>query len=131
VEVAKAVPGDALSSEWVRARLFGPKIIHDFDRRNDMKAKVKSIWKFTLRVEDTQTVSMPPDSKILTAQAQNENVCIWALVDPNDPQRVDYPIWVHGTGHPVEDAASQGRYVASVQLSGGALVFHVFVGLGA
>ena len=96
-----------------------------------MKDKVKSIWKFALKEDDFQTVSMPPQSKVLTAQVQNENVCIWALVDPNDSQRFDYPVWVHGTGHPVVDAAIQGRYVASVQLEGGALVFHVFVGLGA
>ena len=95
-----------------------------------MKDKVRTIWKFELRVDDLQTVSMPPDSKVLTAQVQREKVCIWALVDPNNAQRIDYPVWVHGTGHPVTDAA-QGRYVTSVQLAGGALVFHVFVGLGA
>ena len=94
-----------------------------------MKDKVRTIWKFELRVDDLQTVNMPPDSKVLTAQVQREKVCIWALVDPNDAQRIDYPVWVCGTGHPVTDAA-QGRYVASVQLAGG-LVFHVFVGWGA
>jgi len=95
-----------------------------------MKDKVRTIWKFTLRVADFQTVSMPPDSRVLTAQVQREEISIWALVDPNNAQRIDYPIWVHGTGHPVTEAA-QGRYVASVQLAGGALVFHVFVGLEA
>jgi hypothetical protein len=94
--------------------------------------KVKSIWKFELRPAVTfQTVSMPPNSVVLTAQVQREKICVWALVDPNDVGRVDYPVWVHCTGHPVRDAAIQGRYVASVQLAGGALVFHVFVGLGA
>jgi len=96
-----------------------------------MKDKVKSIWKFALKEDDFQTVSMPPQSKVLTAQVQNENICIWALVDPNFSQRFVYPVWVDGTLHVVLDAAIQGRYVASVQLAGGALVFHVFVGLGA
>jgi hypothetical protein len=94
------------------------------------KDKVKTIWKFELLVEDFQTVSMPQDSKVLTVQVQQGKVCIWALVDPNDTCKIDCPIWIHGTGHPVTNAAVFGRYVSSVQLDDGALVFHVFVGSG-
>jgi hypothetical protein len=92
--------------------------------------QVKTVYKFVLCADNYQTVNMPPGSKVLTAQVQREKVCIWALVDPNDTRRIDYPVWVYGTAHPVTDAVS-GRYVATVQLAGGALVYHVFVGLGA
>ena len=92
---------------------------------------MKTVCEFPLLWEDYQTVSMPLDSKVLAAQVQGRIICIWALVDPGATQAIDCPVWIHGTGHPVGNAASEGRYVASVQLDGGSLVFHVFVGAGA
>jgi hypothetical protein len=87
----------------------------------------KTIWKYVLQVTDYQTVSVPRDRKVLTAQVQNGQVCLWVLVDPREEQ-TPLKVWIHGTGHPVGDAATKGRFVASVQLAGGALVFHVFTG---
>jgi len=96
----------------------------------NMEKKIRTIWKFELDGDGEQIIRLPPDSKVLTVQVQREAVCLWALVDPVNAQRVTHHVWVHGTGHPVVDAAD-GRYIGSVQLSDGALVFHVFVGGGA
>lgn len=101
----------------------------DASEEKIMGDQVKTIWKFVLRVVDFQVVSVPPLSQILTVQTQGDDICLWVLVDPNSEKRVDYPVWVHGTGHPVDDAVTRGRYVSTVQLQGGRLVFHVFVGL--
>jgi len=44
----------------------------------------KSIWKYQLEVTDNQIVKMPKDAEILSVQTQNEEVCLWALVIPNN-----------------------------------------------
>ena len=85
---------------------------------------MRTVYKFPLVMTDRQTVQMPMDAEILTAQMQGEQCCLWALCDPQNVRR-SRTILIHGTGHPVGDIA---RYIGSVQMVGGALVFHVFEG---
>lgn len=81
-----------------------------------------TIYKYAIEVTDQQTVSMPAGADILTAQVQHGQVCLWARVDPL-AAITQRKIRVAGTGHPV---ASEWAYIATVQLAGGGLVFHVF-----
>jgi hypothetical protein len=85
---------------------------------------VSVIWKFPIEVADAQIVQMPLGAKILTAQMQRDQLCLWALVDPAAP------IWpmeiaIIGTGHEARLARGM-EYVATVQELDGALVWHVF-----
>lgn len=89
---------------------------------------MKTIWKFPLRVVDRQTVSMPIGSVALSAQVQGGGLgelCLWALCDTG-VERKDVTIWVFGTGHPLPHYVRM-TYVGTTQMSGGALVWHVFV----
>ena len=81
-----------------------------------------TIWKFPLEVVDDQIVDMPYGATILTVQAQNDVPCMWALVGTNNAL-VPRAFHIAGTGHPFNGV---GDYVGTFQLSGGALVFHVF-----
>ena len=95
---------------------------------------INRIFRYPLAITDYQTVKMPAKSKVLTAQIQKGELFVWAMVDPSEPSTVDYPFWIHGTGHPVEEMNSQTiRYISTVQPTtfGQSLVFHVFVGLNA
>ena len=85
---------------------------------------MRSVWKFPLHMTDLQYVDMPMGAEILTVQMQGEQCCLWALCEPENVMR-PREILIHGTGHPVGDI---GRYIGSVQMMGGALVFHVFEG---
>ena len=83
---------------------------------------MRVIWKYSLSIEREAeyTVLMPRQAEILTVQAQNDNICLWALVE-DDP---DYPTEVRHfsivvTGSSPEDA----KYIGTVQLEG---VWHVF-----
>lgn len=85
---------------------------------------MKTIWKYQLEITDQATLLMPQGAQILCVQVQRNEVCLWALVEPdnnNEPR----DIRIYGTGHPVEDA-QQLTYVGTFQLHDGALVFHVF-----
>ena len=85
------------------------------------------IWKFPLGVTDVQVLEVPFGAKFLTVQVQNGVPCLWALVNP-ESGKVGRTIEVFGTGHHMDE--SDREYIGTFQLSGGALVFHVFERLG-
>lgn len=84
---------------------------------------MKTIWKFPLAVTDKQTVSMPKGSRILSANEQHGQVCIWALVN-TEAEREEKSIAIVGTGNPFTLDESW-KFVDSVQQS--FFVWHVFV----
>ena len=88
----------------------------------------KTIWKFKLEVTDGQSIPMPIGAEILTVQTQNDQPCLWALVDPNAEVENRY-IEIFGTGHPVADKGIWRKYISSFQKRDGRLVFHVFENL--
>lgn len=85
---------------------------------------MNKIFKYPIEATDSQGIEMPAGAKILCVQTQGEQPCIWAQVDPHE-RMVRRQIWVYGTGHHM--LRTQDKYVGTFQLSGGSLVFHVFV----
>lgn len=83
----------------------------------------KRIFKYALAIEDLQTVEMPEGADILSVQNQDRDVCIWALCDPRAPKEAR-TFRIFGTGHPVCD--NPGRFIGTVQILNGALMWHVF-----
>ncbi len=81
------------------------------------------IYKFQLSVVDRQTVMMPAGAKLLDVQMQGDSPCIWALLNDQTEYEPRH-FAIYGTGNPVPD--DPGVYVATFQMHGGALVWHVF-----
>lgn len=81
-----------------------------------------TVWKFVIADPDTP-VTMPVGAEILHVAAQHAVVCVWALVDPKAPHE-ERRLVVAGTGHPIP--AERGRFLGTVLLHGGALVFHIW-----
>lgn len=96
---------------------------------NKPKIMNKQIWKFILLPghRNFAKVEMPEGAEILTVQVQNANICLWALVTPENSLK-SRNIEVFGTGHdiPFDGISIYRRYIGSVQLESGLLVFHVF-----
>ena len=84
---------------------------------------MKTIWKFELDTAQFTEIEMPTGAEILTAQIQNEVMCLWAQVDPEAPKETR-TFEVAGTGTPLSDAPR--KYIGTVQTSGGRYVLHVF-----
>jgi hypothetical protein len=84
---------------------------------------MKTIYKYPIKAADEQSVQLPKGAKILCVQTQNGQPWLWAEVD-TQVESVPFEIKVRGTGHPFD--GSEGVYIGTFQLSGGALVFHVF-----
>lgn len=90
----------------------------------------KKIYKYPLEVADINRIKMPVDAEILTIQVQGDVPCLWALVDPTQPEK-EYIIEMYGTGHPIECSGfNERKYISSFQLYGGGLVYHAFNYLG-
>lgn len=83
-----------------------------------------SVWKFPLAITDTQTVMMPEGAKLLAAQMQGEQLCLWALVNPNSHRHQARTIEILGTGNQAPDVARS--YISTAQQFGGKLVWHIF-----
>lgn len=95
-------------------------------RRYKNKIMQQTIWKFPLEVTDKQFINLPKGAEVLAVQTQNEEPCLWALVNPNEPKE-ERCFETFGTGHPVPVGMGVDRkYISTYQLSGGSLVFHVF-----
>ena len=88
---------------------------------------MKTIWKFTLSVQDKQEIEMPKDAIILTAQIQKDELQLWAAVDTDIsiPTEIRY-IGICGTGNPIPNPNNMNKYISTFQLYNGALIFHVF-----
>ena len=82
------------------------------------------IWKFPLEVVDLQELSLPPKSKLLTVQMQYGKPCLWALVNEENTAKELRKIAIYGTDDPLPD--NLGEYIATFQMHGDDLVFHVF-----
>jgi hypothetical protein len=83
-----------------------------------------SVWKFDLTIAGAhEEVKMPAGATLLSAQVQHGGVRLWAKVDTDAPI-VTRTMYVCGTGHraPVRGSV----FVATVQMAGGALVWHIF-----
>lgn len=95
------------------------------NKLNDMK---KTIWKFPLEITDIQKVNMPDKAEILTVQMQNGIPCLWALVDPDEALFDEREIEIFGTGNHIvyDNNIVWHKYISTIQLNGGSLIFHVF-----
>lgn len=81
-----------------------------------------TIYKYKLQPGRT-VLDMPDGAKVLTVQMQGPDVCLWAMVEPHKPTGRRF-FDVYGTGHGMP--TDPGDYVATFQMEGGMLVWHVF-----
>ncbi len=82
------------------------------------------IFKYLLKNETHQEIEVPAFAQILTVQVQGDQLCLWALVNPDLHSKSKLSIGIYGTGHALPDRP--GAYISTVQMLGGDLVFHIF-----
>lgn len=88
-----------------------------------------TIWKYTLAFVTEQKIEMPDCASILSCGAQNDQVQIWAMVDPDALQGTKgqkRTLFIVGTGHPLPRDHRDLRFIGTVQTAGGQLVWHIF-----
>lgn len=86
---------------------------------------MKIILKFPLQLQNAQTVVMPAGAQILTVQAQNDMLHLYALCDRTGDAVEGRRFAVYGTGEGLPD--EPGVYIGTTQLwYQGRLLWHVF-----
>jgi hypothetical protein len=83
---------------------------------------MKTIYKYSLALNDWVSIYMPQGAKPLHVEMQNGTPQLWAQVDTEEPL-VSHSFRIAGTGHKLGEV---GQHIGSFMLNGGALVFHVF-----
>ena len=86
---------------------------------------MKKIFKYPLKLQREQVVILPKDADILSVQTQHQNICVWAMIDPNVEKVESKTIETFGTGDFIPEG--ERRYISTIQLNNGELVYHVFV----
>ncbi|MGJ8680497.1 DUF7352 domain-containing protein [Paraglaciecola sp.] len=81
----------------------------------------KVIWKYTLT--PAILIEIPKGAEILSVAEQNNEICLWALVDPNAELEAR-EFHVFGTGHNITIKGFD--FIGTALLENGSLVFHVF-----
>jgi hypothetical protein len=89
---------------------------------------MKTIYKYALQLVDEQEVELPKWCTPLSAQMQNNEIQMWALVDKSQPL-VKATVKIFGTGEAIPDNFYVGRehhtYLGTAQH--GSFVWHVFI----
>lgn len=88
---------------------------------------MKTIWKFNVKITDSQEIEMPKGAEILTVQMLVSYINLWAIVD-TDAEKETRTFHVYGAGNPIPeiDLLHQTRkYIGTVQQAE-FYVWHVF-----
>ncbi len=84
------------------------------------------IYKYPIEQLPEVVVRIPKGASILTVQAQFEQPCVWALVDPEEIETENFLFRTYGTGNKFELTANH-TYIGTYQLRDGELIYHVFL----
>lgn len=84
-----------------------------------------TIHKYTLTLDDFQTVIMPTGANIIRVAEQQGKLCIWAEVDPEASKHLR-KFMIVGTGRPLPPPSAKRVHIDTVVMPGGNLVVHVY-----
>jgi hypothetical protein len=85
---------------------------------------MKIVYKYPIEFDGHFTLMLPRGANILSVQMQGSIPCIWALVDPDEPEAAR-TFKLYGTGHPIA-APDTLQFVGTFQVDEGMFVFHLF-----
>jgi hypothetical protein len=83
------------------------------------------IYKYTILVCDEFVLNLPVGAKLLSVAEQKGEMVLYAMVIPELPLR-PVKIRVVGTGKPIPDDMSEFKFLGTIKLYDGKLMFHIF-----
>lgn len=82
------------------------------------------IYKYPVPIADYFTITLPQCAEILSFQTQNDEMMIWAAVNPENLIE-DRRFSVIGTGHNI-NMDEVKKFIGTAQLMNGKLAWHLF-----
>lgn len=91
----------------------------------------RKIFKYPIEIRDKVKVEMPLGSQIISVHRVGEELCLYAIVNPEIKDMTIKVIEIIGTGNPYKsDLSVQRAFLGTVVLKKGAFVAHVFEKIG-
>lgn len=84
---------------------------------------MRTIWKFTFKLNSVVEVQMPDRARVIHVGEQNGLLCLWAMVDTEN-QLTARRFRIFGTGHPLSTDVKESHFIGTVFQS--IYVWHVF-----
>jgi len=81
------------------------------------------IYKYPLELMKRQQIELPLGAKVVSFQAQAEQLCVWALIDTEQEDIVQETFCIIGTGLRIPSDAT--KYVGTAQIP--PYVWHLFI----
>ena len=89
---------------------------------------MRAIYKYQLKVQDSQELMLPIGTEILSVCEQYNSIVLYAIVNKDEKIEHKYQVKIFGTGHDIQpDLNDEDIFLGTVSLSGGRLMFHVFI----
>lgn len=86
----------------------------------------KKIFKYNLQTTDINLLRIPIGAQILSVKCQNNNIRLWALVDP-EAQSEERMFEIFGTGNDVPCGMEiERKFIDTVLTWNDSLVWHIF-----
>jgi hypothetical protein len=88
---------------------------------------MRTIHKAVLNVTDEQIIVLPKNSLPISVGEQRGALCLWYGCNTDEEESAQYIVRIFGTGNPIP-YGDLGRFLGTVPMADGALIWHVFVG---
>ena len=86
---------------------------------------MRKIFKYPLEITDYQTIEIKSPAILLSVVEQNNKIVMYALVDDFEYD-IPVDIMIIGTGNPIRNDIDSYKFLGTVSLMDGRLIFHVF-----
>jgi hypothetical protein len=87
---------------------------------------VKTIYKYPLGAKTVNYIELPKGAEVISVQEQRGGVNVYALVDNEIEETETFEVLMYGTGHKVTERIDDYKFLGTVSMYGGDLVFHIF-----
>lgn len=87
---------------------------------------LKSVWKFKLDPSQSNIIEVPLGTKILSTSAQGDDIVVYGLVSLNEESKEVYSIEVSGTGQQIPSYINDYKFLDTVKMNNGEVIYHVF-----
>ena len=95
--------------------------------RRPRKKMTKKILKYPIPIKDESQIDLPIGSKILSAVEQNDTIVMYAMVNTEITDVRPVTVRVIGTGNLIENQMTEFKFLGTVNMHRGLLMWHVFV----
>ena len=87
---------------------------------------MRKIFKYPLQITDFQTIEVKSPAILLSVAEQNNQIMMYAIVDDLE-YGIPVDVRIIGTGLPIKEDIENYKFLGTVKLEDGRLMFHVFV----